>query len=370
MRIGIDARVSRHTGIREYVRNLIKNLRKIDRSNQYVIFLNTEDFPDYSLEHSGFKHRIISSKAFTISEQVEIPFFARLERLDIYHSPHFLLPLLNSCRNVVTIHDLIPKFFSEELSSFMAKIYYDFMLKAAMKNAAKILTVSDCTKKDLIEIFDIPDRKIKVTYEAAGDKYRPIDNEDLLNRVKKKFNISEDFVLYVGLQKPHKNLVRLIEAFKILLGDSKIKVQLLIVGKKDTKSSTVSRTIERLNLKDSICLTDYVPEEDLPLIYNAALAFVFPSLYEGFGLCPLEAMACGTPVISSNFASLKEVLGDAALIFNPLDIRDMADKMRQIITDEALRKQLKQKGLRRASEFSWRQCALETLDAYKELGAA
>lgn len=368
MRIGIDARVSRHTGIREYVQNVIKNLSKIDKRNEYVIFLNKEDLPDYSLDQSNFKQRIIRSKAFTISEQVEIPFFVRLERLDIYHSPHFVLPLFNSCRNVVTIHDLIPKFFSEELSSFMAKIYYNFMLKAAMKNAAKILTDSNATKKDIIEIFDVPDGKITVTYLGVSDKYRPVDQEDLSSKIKKKFNISEDFLLYVGLQKPHKNLVRLIEAFKILLWDPKIRVQLLIVGKKDTKSSAVIRTIERLNLKDSIRLTGYVSKEDLPLIYNAALAFVFPSLYEGFGLCPLEAMACGTPVISSDFTSLKEVLGDAALIFNPLDIRDMADKMRQIITDEALRKQLKQKGLRRASEFSWKRCALETLEVYEELG--
>jgi len=338
MRIGIDARMLKKTGIGEYIKNLIINLSKIDKENEYILFLDQNNLKDYKVKQPNFKVELVKSAIFTLTEQAEMSFKAYLRRLDIFHSPHFVVPLLWPRKVVITIHDLTLNLFPDELLSRKASVYYNFMMISALKKADKIIAISNNTKKDIIDFFEVPQEKIKVIYEAVNSQYRSITDRDLLRKVKQKFSIAQEFLLYVGLKKPHKNLIKLIKSFEILRKERKVDVKLVIVGKMDPRYTGIACLTEKLGLGKEIILTGYISNEDLILLYNAARAFVFPSLYEGFGFPPLEAMACGTPVVSSNAGSLAEVLGEAALVFNPLDVNDMADKIHQVISNEGLRK--------------------------------
>jgi len=369
MHISIDVRMINKTGIGRYVRNLIFNLTKIDKDNHYTLFFNKTQQKNYIdiWRNDNFKKKFIGSSIFTIKEQIEFPFHLILENIDVFHSPHFVLPLLYPSKSVVTIHDLTPIIFPEELTSKKARIYYRGMLFLAIKKANKIIAVSNYTKKDIVNIFGISPGKIEVVYEGVNDCYRPIKDKRILDHIKKKFGIDREFLLYVGLSKPHKNLVRLIKAFKILRKNIRLDLKLVIAGKIDPRYPEVRKIVDKLGLREDVIFTDFVSDQDLVLLYNAAKAFVFPSLYEGFGLPPLEAMACGTPVVSSKVASLAEVLGDAAVVFHPLDIHDMADKVYQVVSDENLRKQLSEKGIRWVKRFSWEKCARETLKIYEKV---
>ena len=367
MRIGIDARMVKKTGIGEYLKNLIIELSKIDKKNRYIIFLNRKDLEDCKIKQPNFEIEIVKSAVFTLTEQIEMFFKVHSRKLDIFHSPHFVVPILCSCKTMVTIHDLILNLFPNEIGSRRARIYYNFMMASALKKANKIITVSNNTKKDITDFFEVPQEKIKVIYEAASSQYRPIIGRELIREINQKFNIAQEFLLYVGLKKPHKNLIRLIKSFEILRKKRKVDVKLVIVGKMDPRYTEIACLVGKLGLEKEVIFTGYISNDDLILLYNAARAFVFPSLYEGFGLPPLESMACGVPVVSSNAGSLVEVLGDAALVFNPLDINDMADKMYQIISDEGLREEIIEKGLKRVKKFSWEKCAEETLRVYKEV---
>lgn len=369
MHIGIDVRMIDKTGIGQYIKNLIFNLAKIDKANHYTLFLNKVQQENYidTWKNDNFEKRFIRSPIFTIKEQIEFPFRLVLKNIDVFHSPHFILPLLYPLKYIVTIHDLIPIIFPEELTSKRAKIYYRSMLFSATQRANKIIAVSNYTKKDIVNICNIPPIKIEVVYEGVNDCYRPIKDKRILDHIKKKFGIDREFLLYVGLSKPHKNLVRLIKAFKILRKNIRLDLKLVIAGKIDPRYPEVRKIVDKLGLREDVIFTDFVSDQDLVLLYNAAKAFVFPSLYEGFGLPPLEAMACGTPVVSSKVASLAEVLGDAAVVFHPLDIHDMADKVYQVVSDENLRKQLSEKGVRWVKRFSWEKCARETLKIYEKV---
>jgi len=369
MHIGIDVRMIDKTGIGQYIKNLIFNLAKIDKANHYTLFLNKVQQENYidTRKNDNFEKRFIRSPIFTIKEQIEFPFRLVLKNIDVFHSPHFILPLLYPMKYIVTIHDLIPIIFPEELTSKRAKIYYRSMLFSATQRANKIIAVSNYTKKDIVNICNIPPIKIEVVYEGVNDWYRPIKDKHILDNIKRKFSINGEFLLYVGLSKPHKNLVRLIKAFKILRKNVKIDLKLVIAGKIDPRYPEPRKITNKLDLKEDIIFTDFVSDQDLILLYNAAKIFVFPSLYEGFGLPPLEAMACGTPVVSSRVTSLAETLDGAALTFDPLDIYDMADKIYQVVRDENLRRELREKGIRWVKKFSWEKCARETLKVYEKV---
>ena len=229
----------------------------------------------------------------------------------------------------------------------------------------KIIAISENTKNDLINLYRIAPERIKVIYVAADEVYRPMENPERTAHIRQKYTLPDRFILFVGVIEPRKNIVRLIKAYNQIKG--KIQQKLIIVGKKGWLYEDVFKTVDRLSLNQDVNFLGYVPKEDLAFLYTACDLFIYPSLYEGFGLPPLEAMACGAPVISSNTSSLPEVVGDAGILVTPTSTEELSAAMYKVLTDENLRNEMKLKGLERAKLFSWKKTAQETIKIYEEI---
>jgi glycosyltransferase involved in cell wall biosynthesis len=363
MHVLIDARMAGSTqfGIGRYVINLIKNLPKIDKELRLSILVN-DDFFLKTDEQTGYFTVIKANiKWLSISEQLYIPSIIRKIKPDVFHAPSFAVPVIQPCPTVVTIHDLIHLLFPEHYS-LLHKAYYGFFLKTALKNAARIITVSQSSKKDLLSHYNIPDAKIEVTYEGVEDSFRPIHDKNRLNLFKNKYHLPDQFILYVGNRKKHKNLERLVEAYSKFRKQDESRHYLVLSGLKD---KNVERLAFKHKVKEWVVFSGHVDEEEMPLLYNSANLFVFPSLYEGFGLPPLEALACGVPVITSNAASLPEIIGGAGMLVCPQNSEEIAAAMSKVLSDKVLRKELIEKGMAQAGLFSWEECARKTLMVYR-----
>lgn len=366
MRIGIDARMIDWSGVGRYTQNLLRGLAAIDKQNEYILFCHAQS-QNLAPEAPNFVRTLVTQPVFSMSSQLSWAREVNQGELDIFHSPHFVLPLLFAPNSVVTIHDLIPLLFPGNLRSKAAQMYYTTMIKLTTKRAERIVAVSNRTKEDLITHLGISAGKITVIPEAADERYRPLDKKEGDFRAVLKKYASHQFLLYVGNYKPHKNLIRLVEAFHEAGPDLPKGAQLVIVGPRDKRYPEVSRLVKKLGLEKSVVLAGYVSEEELLILYNSATALIFPSLYEGFGLPPLEAMASGLPVISSNLSSLPEVVGRAALLINPEDVDEIKNAIVGIFGEEELRRDLRKKGLARARRFSWKKTAEMTLQVYQEV---
>lgn len=364
MRIGFDARMIDWAGVGTYSYNLVKYLTEVDKENEYILFCDKRSISQVP-SADNFSKRIISESVFSPSHQLFFSITLRKQELDIFHAAHFIVPLFLSCPCVVTIHDLIPLVFPPSMPSKVGRAYYKRVNNKVISKAGMIIAVSESTKKDIVENFGVSEQKIQVIYNGVGEEFDIVKNENLINRAKERNKISSSFLLNVGNPKPHKNWLRLIEAFASL-GNVVKDHQLVLVGSPDPRYPEIRRLIKQLRLEDKVIITGFVKENDMPLLYNAADAFIFPSLYEGFGLPVLEAMACGTPVVCSNTSSLLEVAGDSALMVDPADKASIAEGIKKILSDEKLREGLSEKGLKRKDLFSWTKTAQQTLDVYKK----
>jgi glycosyltransferase involved in cell wall biosynthesis len=390
MRIGIDARFYGPIGkgLGRYTQEVVDNIIKItsadkDVSFDFVIFLSPENFDEFICENDNVKKVCLSERWYSWQEQLIMPFFIWRENLDLIHYPHFNVPLLTPCKFVVTIHDLIlthfPTIRATTLSPFIYRLKnlaYRVVIFIAVKRAKKIITVSEFTKQDLISQFKVAADKVTVTYEGVANLAKgrdslfvaKLDNQETL----KQYNINNNFLLYVGNAYPHKNLDFLLKAFAKLL-IKKPDLRLVLVGKEDyfyNQIHDIARSLniwQKENINSPVIFPGYVSDAQLEILYQEALVYVFPSLYEGFGLPPLEAMAKGCPVISSDRASLPEILGSAALYFNPEKEDEMMEKIWQIIREKELRASLIKQGLEQAKKYSWWQCANETLAVYHKI---
>jgi glycosyltransferase involved in cell wall biosynthesis len=370
LRIAIDARKLRDYGIGTYVRNLLRHLSRLDSETDYVLLCRAED--SGIVEELGENFRAVSEPAgtYSFSEQLRIPLDLRRERIDLFHAPHYVLPPLTPCRTVVTIHDCIHLRFPQYLPNRLAYAYARSSLWIATHRSNRVLTVSEASKRDILKYYRIPERKIDVIYNAIDERYGETPSPDEVERVRERYQLNAPYVLYTGNIKPHKNLERLIEAFHMLRQDSDLAhVKLLIIGDEISKYATLRRAVHKYKLHKYVRFFGFVPDKTLAVLYRLARVFVFPSLYEGFGLPPLEAMASGTPVITSDVSSLPEVVGDAALLIDPLDPGAIADAMRRVLMDSELHGQLRQKGLIRAREFSWERSVRRVRDIYGEVMA-
>jgi glycosyltransferase involved in cell wall biosynthesis len=292
----------------------------------------------------------------------------RRERPDVYHAPHYVLPAGVTCPSVVTIHDCIHLMFPQYLPNRMAYAYARAVMWAAARRAKAILTVSEASKRDILHFFNVPPEKVVVVHNAIDERFLVPPTEIEVARVRERYQLEHGFVLYAGNIKPHKNLLRLIEAFADIRGTDFEELKLIIIGDEISKWPELRRAVHRHHLHKHVRFLGYVSDDTLAILYRLAAVFVFPSLYEGFGLPPLEAMACGTPVVTSNVSSLPEVADDAAVLVDPKDVDSITDGMRRVLADPELAQELRKRGLVRAREFSWERSVAKTHDIYRVVG--
>ncbi|HMB66285.1 MAG TPA: glycosyltransferase family 1 protein [Patescibacteria group bacterium] len=378
-RIGIDARMygPLGKGLGRYTQEIVDRVVEMDPENQYVVFLTRENFDEFQPKSDRIKKVKTNIRWYSLAEQILLPFYIKKEKLDLMHFPHFNVPLLTPVKFVVTIHDLIltkfPTIRASTLSPWLYKIknfFYKVVIKTAVKRAKRIIAVSEFTKKDIAKQFRVKPDKIRVTYEGVADLAKGgnsssvsglNDTDTLLS-----YNIDSDFLLYVGNAYPHKNLEGLVEAFADFCRNN-YGIILVLVGKEDYFYQRLKETIQKKYSDPRIIFPGYIPDEKLEILYQRAMAYIFPSFYEGFGLPPLEAMAKGCPVLSSNRSSMPEILEEAALYFDPADKEDIVAKIKRVVQDPALRKELADKGEKQAAQYSWQRCAEQTLEIYKNV---
>lgn len=370
MKIGFDARgaiLYRGTGIGTYTYQLIKNLNLIDKRNNYRFFWPGDEFQNLDISNDKV-FQSIESKKNKFWEEVHVPSRVEQEKIDIYHVPQngIGLPRTKGCLQVITVHDLIPYIYPETSSAGYLRIFLKEMPRI-IEQSDMIITISEYSKRDIQRYFNLPDEKITVIYEAPETIYQPIEKSKAKGFVKQNYGIKSNYLLYIGGLSDRKNVKSLILAFWKIQKDIPQDYKLVIVGKRERSFNKLIKLIETLNLEDKIIFTDFVPVPHMPYLYNAADLFVYPSLYEGFGLPPLEAMACGTPVIASNLTSIPEVTGDAAVLINPNDDLSLASVIEKVLNNPEQLEQMSIDGLKQASKFSWETCARETLGVYEKL---
>jgi glycosyltransferase involved in cell wall biosynthesis len=367
MRVAIDARKLHDFGIGTYIRNLLRHLARTDHSTEYVLLCGEADLGVAAQLGPNFRAVLEPSPNYSLREQVHVPWVLRRERPDLYHAPHYVLPAGVRCPSVVTIHDCIHLMFPQYLPNRLAYAYARAQMWSAARRSDCILTVSEASKRDILHLFNVPPEKIVVVYNAIDSHFAITPSEDAVTRVRERYQLDHKFVLYVGNIKPHKNLVRLIEAFDELRQGDLEDLKLLIIGDQISRLPALRRAVHRHKLHKQVRFLGYVGDDQLAILYRLASVFVFPSLYEGFGLPPLEAMASGTPVVTSNVSSLPEVVGDAAVLVNPYDVDAIVDGLRRVLTDPVLAADMSRKGIERAREFSWERSVAKTWAVYQTI---
>jgi glycosyltransferase involved in cell wall biosynthesis len=367
MRVAIDARKLHDFGIGTYIRNLLRHLARTDHSTEYVLLCGEADLGVAAQLGPNFRGVLEPSPNYSLREQVHVPWVLRRERPDLYHAPHYVLPAGVRCPSVVTIHDCIHLMFPQYLPNRLAYAYARAQMWSAARRSDCILTVSEASKRDILHLFNVPPEKIVVVYNAIDSHFAVTPSQEAVSRVRERYQLDHKFVLYVGNIKPHKNLVRLIEAFHQLRQGELADLKLLIIGDQISKLPSLRRAVHRHKLHKQVRFLGYVGDDQLAILYRLASVFVFPSLYEGFGLPPLEAMASGTPVVASNVSSLPEVVGDAAVLVNPYDVDAIVDGLRRVLTDPALAANMSRKGIERAREFSWERSVAKTWAVYQTI---
>ena len=323
----------------------------------------------HAIAHHIVPTILVKATPLSFAQQWQVPHALRQVAVKgpnlVYHSPYYLMPYWTGYPTVLTFHDLIPLLFPDYVSS-RARLLFRWTLGQALRTARAIIAVSKAAKLDAVAHLNVPAAKIKVIPHAADPQFVPQPQTEIM-RIRESFDFRAGYLLYVGSNKPHKNLVRMVEAYSTL---NKSSPPLVIAGAWDSRYQESALFVQQLRLANRVRFLGPIADADLPGLYAGALAFIFPSLYEGFGLPVLEAMACGTPVACSNASSLPEVAGEAALFFDPYDSVAIADALARLVDDSSLRNKLHEKGLARAKQFSWERTAAATLAVYRRLANA
>jgi glycosyltransferase involved in cell wall biosynthesis len=370
MRVGIDAHAigSEQSGNETYYEQLLKHLAATPTNgNRYVVYYT----------HPTGAGRIPASEAFHLKRlwpatpfwrvPVGFPLEFRREKLDVFHAQYIIPPFCN-CKTVTTIPDIAYEHYPDFFTRFY-RLRSKVLIRRSAQRADHIITVSAYSKNDISRTYHIDPDRITVTYEGASPDFFPRDKVACREQIARKYGIKAPFFLYVGRIQERKNLRRLLSAYARLkkeLADEK----LVLVGKRDWMSESIEAHLKSLGLKDMVVFTGYVPSADLPVFYNASQAFVYPSVFEGFGLPVIEAMACGLPVLTSYGSSLEEVAGDAALLVDPMSEESIAQGLRKLLGDQSLRLRLGRAGLLRSASFSFKSTAEQTTGVYERLAGA
>jgi glycosyltransferase involved in cell wall biosynthesis len=367
LHIGVNAHLLslaqgyRSAGINWYIHNLLRHLPGVDPEIGYTVFLGTGG---YSAARSI---RLQVSRVPTgrppvriLWEQAFQPWAVRRARVDLLHGPAFVGPLASGCPSVVTFHDLSFLFYPQGFRR-LNRTYLRTFGRLSAGRARRVIAVSESTKRDLVKCYGLPPDRIDVVYNGVDAGFRPMPT-DRVNAFRSREVLPERFILFVGTLEPRKNVTRLIEAYARL---PKGRPPLVLVGSKGWLYDEIFARVEALGLQDEVRFAGYVPADALPYWYNAAELLAYPSLYEGFGLPPLEAMACGTPVVTSTASSLPEVVGNAGLLVDPTDVEALAAAMERVLSEPDLRRQMQAAGLARARHFSWETTARRTVETYR-----
>ena len=369
MNIGIDGRAAkwyRGTGIGTYTYQLIRNINEIDNINEYLLFLPQNT--DLELKNNFSIRSIEESPNSSFWDEVNAPNILNNTDIELYHVPQNGVGLAENinCLKTITLHDIIPLRMPETVSDRYLKIFNN-QLPKIIENCDGIITVSQFSKNDIAKEFNFPKEKIFVTYLGAEDIYKPLDKKSCKEFIKNQYNIDKNFLLYVGGYSPRKNIIGILEAFSLLSPKLRNNLYVVITGRKGISYDIYSKRAEDLGIKNSVIFTDFIPLEHLPLFYNACEFLIYPSFYEGFGLPPLEAMACGTPVIASNVTSIPEICSDSALLIDPNNVDQLNSSMISLLSDDSLRNSMIKSGLTNCMKYSWLNTAKDTISAYETI---
>ncbi len=377
MLIGIDASravIARRTGTETYALHLIRALLQLGAGHRFRLYTNGPAPAGlfWPTEGAPAKGSVVNAEIRSIPfprlwTHLRLSAEMALRPPDVLFVPAHVIPLLHPAASVVTVHDLGYLHYPASHRTW-DRFYLDWSTRWSARQAAAVLADSAATGRDLAQAYGIPPAKIHVVYLGRDEGLRRVDEPGLVARARARYNLGERYLLYIGTLQPRKNLLRVVEAFARLAGQPELAdVQLVLAGKKGWSYDALFARVSQLGLEGRVIFPGYVPAEDLPALLSGALAFVYPSLYEGFGIPVLEAGACGVPVITSNTSSLPEVAGDAAILVDPHDVDAIADALYRIITDEALRAELARRGLENVKRFSWEKCARETLAVLEQV---
>lgn len=348
-----------------YLANLIENLGNIDKENSYTIYYaHSRALKNGYKLSPHFQARVLWPSSHWIEIPISLPLELIRRPIDLLHVP-VLAPPVCPCPFVQTIYDLDWELYPEVFPK-LKKYRLSKLVPLTAKKAIKIITISEFVKKCVVDFYGIPEEKITVAYPGINSQYRRIEDHKTIKKIRNKYNISGKFILYVGKLQARKNTPRLLKAFHILKREKRLPHKLVLVGRKTFLSSEIFTTIKELDLQDDVIITGIVPLEELPIFYSAAELFTFPTLSEGFGIPPLEAMACGTPVVASNAASLPEVVGEAGIMINPYKVEELAQAMYDVLTNDHLKKELISRGLKQVKAFSYKKMAEQVLNVYNE----
>lgn len=368
MKVGIDIHAvgKQQTGNETYIRNLVGNLIGIDSDNtDYHLFYTHDDklVVDERVEQTQiYPHQSVFRIPFVF------PYQLRKQKIDVAHFQYVVPPVMK-CPTVVMIHDISYEYHPEYFNPLECK-RMKLLIPFSARKSEHVLTVSEYSKQQIMQKYHIPEDKITVTYNGVNEQFCVLPSDADGYKCLTRFSFNKPFILAVGNLQPRKNIERLIRAYSKLRASGKIDLDLVLVGQVRWGGKAIFDEVETLGVKNNIHITGYVTDEELVALYNKATLFAYPSLYEGFGLPLIEAMACGTPVISSNASCLPEVGGDAAHYIDPYSERGMMDALELVANNSIVRKQLIQKGFERASDFSWKRTAEKTLRVFEEVVAS
>jgi glycosyltransferase involved in cell wall biosynthesis len=366
MLIGIDASratTALRTGTENYSLHLIRELLALDATHRFRLYFNRAPSP--GLFPGSIEQRVIPFPRLWTHARLSWEMVAHTP--DLLFVPSHVLPVAHPRRSVVTVHDLGYLYHPEAHTPFQ-NLYLRLSTRFNARAAARILADSEATRRDLASHYSVPPDKIVVVYPGRNEALAPASDPEALAAVRNRYGLTGPYILYVGTLHPRKNLVRLVQAFAEIPGSLAPDLQLVLAGRKGWLYDEILTQVRLLGLTDRVVLTGYLPEAQLPVLMSGALAFAFPSLYEGFGFPVLEAMACGTPVICANVSSLPEVAGDAALLVDPLDMNALTAALCRVVGDGELRRELVERGFRQIERFSWRRCAEQTLHILESVG--
>ena len=362
--IAIDARKIRDFGIGTYIRNLVCELAAIDRENRYLILTGQPgreilcDLPD------NFEVILHRAPVYSVRELLTMSWTLLRMRVDLYHATHYGLPAFLPCRAVVTIHDIIHLLYPEFLPNRLAFFYASRMIRRSLHRGDRVIVVSQNTRQDLMEYFQVDGGRIEVVYNGIDEVFRhPLPDKDL-ERWLRNLGLERPYLLFVGNPKPHKNLDNVVKAYARALEMHDFPHPLVCVGDKSGIAFKLRQRAEQLGIGDRLMLLGHVAQEALPAVYQGASLFLYPTLYEGFGLPVVEAMASNVPVITSNTSALKEVAAGYADLVSPLDVNSIARAIVNSVKDADHRESLRRLGQRRSQEFSWRKAAERTHEIY------